>query len=431
MNMQKKDQPMNVNDPTPVRTKPWAPVFLSSEEFGEEERESLMNVLEKKRVFRFYKPDVANSEARKLERLYRERLDVEHCLVMNSGTSALVSALIAAGVGPGDEVIIPAYTYIATASAVLIARAVPVIVEVDESLTMDPKAISAAITPYTKAVIPVHMKGVPCRMDEIMEIAEEHGLVVIEDVAQANGGSYNGKPLGTFGLAGCFSFQQFKLITSGEGGMMVTNDRKLYKRASIYHDSALAFWGTEEENIDVPSFPGENYRMSEINAALGLAQSRRIDQLVTKLRQVKKTIVDGIRDLPELQLQTIPDPEGDVSYVLIFYLKDQETARSFSDQLRLEGIPNGTIFNNGIADRHLYVNWEYVLEKRGISDKDNPWQSPLYKGNVQYDKEMCPRTLDLFKRAILINLHQQLTLEDCDDAIRAIRKVARAHRDDT
>jgi len=410
----------------PVRTKPWAPVFMSSEEFGEEERASILKVLEKKRVFRFYKQDVEGSEARQLEEFYCNRLGVKHSLVMNSGTSALVSALIGAGIGPGDEVIIPAYTYIATASAVLIARAVPVIVEVDDSMTMDPKALEAAITPHTKAVIPVHMKGIPCQMDEIMTVARKHQLIVIEDVAQANGGSYKGRPLGTFGQVGCFSFQQFKLVTSGEGGMIATDDPIIHRRASIYHDSALVFWGTEEVVEGVKTFPGENYRMSEINAALGLAQSKKMDRMVASLQMVKRTIVEGIRDLPNIQLQRVPDVDGDVSYVLIFYLKDGPTAKAFSEMLRDEGIPNGTIFNNGIADRHLYINWDYVLEKRGISEKDNPWTSPAYKGNVQYSKEMCPNTLNLFKRAVLINLHQHLTPEDCDDAIRAIRKVAKA-----
>ncbi|MBO1003968.1 DegT/DnrJ/EryC1/StrS family aminotransferase [Pseudogracilibacillus auburnensis] len=407
----------------PVRTKPWAPEFISSEEFDDLEKEYVLKVLEKKRVFRFYSNKLADSEAARLEKLYRERISSKYALAVNSGTSALVSALVGANIGPGDEVIIPAYTYIATAAAVLIARAVPVIVEVDDTLTMDPQAFEAAINEHTKAVIPVHMKGIPCDMDKILDISTKHDLIVIEDVAQANGGFYKGKPLGSFGHAGCFSFQQYKVITSGEGGLVTTNDDVIYTRASIYHDSALSYWGAKLfENVD--SFPGENYRMSEINAALGLAQSQKIDSIVTKLRQIKRTIVDGIKSIPHIQLQRVPDPDGDVSYSLIFYLANTDEAKEFSELLNAEGIPNGTIYNNGIADRHIYVNWDYVLDKRGASDKDNPWNCESYKGNVQYSKDMCPNTLDLLSRSISISLHQNLTEEDCQDAIDAIRKVA-------
>ncbi|MBS4196043.1 DegT/DnrJ/EryC1/StrS family aminotransferase [Lederbergia citri] len=412
------------NGGTPVRTKPWAPEFISSEEFDELEKEYVLRVLDKKRVFRFYHDQLADSETKRLEDLYKERTNVRHALAVNSGTSALVSAIVGAGIGPGDEVIIPAYTYIATASAVLIARAVPVIVEVDDSLTMDPNAFEAAITEHTKAVIPVHMKGIPCDMDKILEISKKHDLIVIEDVAQANGGFYKGKPLGSMGDAGCFSFQQYKVVTAGEGGLVTTNDDVIYTRASIYHDSALSYWGTKLfENVE--SFPGENYRMSELNGALALAQSQKLDNIISKLRQVKRTIVDGIKDIPNIQLQRVPDPEGDVSYSLIFYLSDTEAAKTFADLLNAEGIPNGTIYNNGIADRHIYVNWDYVLDKRGASEKGNPWTCESYKGNVQYSKDMCPNTLDLLARSISISLHQNLSNEDCQDAIEAIKKVAK------
>ncbi|RAV21631.1 DegT/DnrJ/EryC1/StrS family aminotransferase [Paenibacillus contaminans] len=408
---------------TPVRTKPWNFGLHSTEEFGELEKELVLGVIDKKRVFRYSGGDRAQSEAYRLEELYRSRTGANHALALNAGTSALVTALIGAGIGPGDEVIVPAYTYIATAAAVLIARAVPVIVEIDDSLTLDPKAFEAAITPYTKAVIPVHMRGVPCRMDEIMTIANKHGLIVIEDVAQANGGSYKGKPLGSFGRAGCFSFQQYKLVTAGEGGMLVTNDDTVYARANIYHDSAFVYWDQNVANSH-PPFPGENYRLSEINAALALAQSQRIDELIVKLQQIKQTITAGIEDLSQIRLQTIPDSEGDVSYSLVFYLPTAEQAQAFSARLAKEGIPNGTINNNGFADRHIYKNWSYVMEKRGASEHDTPWNCQSYKGNVSYSPDMCPKSLDWLNRAIGIGLHQRMTEEDCQDVIQAIRVTA-------
>lgn len=413
------------NEAAPIRTKPWDFGLISTEEIGELEKEYVLRVLDKKRVFRFTGSNKVDSEAYQLEALYAERLGVRHCLAVNSGTSALVVALIGAGIGPGDEVIVPAYTYIATAAAVLIARAVPVIVEVDDTLTMDPQAFEAAITPYTKAVIPVHMRGVPAQMDEIMAIARKHDLVVIEDVAQANGGSYKGKPLGSIGDAGCFSFQQYKLITAGEGGMLATNNPSIYSRANIYHDSAFVYWDMNEAENLVP-FAGENYRMSELNAALALAQSQRIDELIARLQRVKSIIMAGIGDVSQIRLQRIPDPVGDLSYSLVFYLETREQSELFSKLLSQEGIPNGTISNNGFADRHIYSNWKYVLEKQGASERDTPWNCQSYKGNVQYAPDMCPVTLDWLSRAVAIGLHQNMTEDDCNDAVQAIRKVAAA-----
>src|SRR5690606_100943 len=149
----------------------------------------------------------------------------------------------------------------------------------------------------------------------------------------------------------------------------------------------------------------------------------RIDQLLNRLRMVKGRIVAGIQDIPNIQLQKIPDPQGDVSYSLVFYLPTVAHAQRFSQELREEGIPNGTIDNNGFADRHIYKNWSYVMEKRPISEKDNPWNNEHYKGNVEYSLDMCPRTLDWLSRAISVALHQNMTDEDCDDLIAAIRKV--------
>lgn len=412
---------------SPVRTKPWTfGSTLSASEIGDREREYVLRVLEKRRLFRYYPEGLDESEAASLEALYAERLGVRHSLAVNGGTSALVAALVGAGVGPGDEVIVPGYTYIATAAAVLIARAVPVIVEVDDSLTMDPAAFEAAITPYTKAVIPVHMRGVPSQMDEIMAIARRHDLLVIEDVAQANGGTYKGRGLGSIGDAGCFSFQQYKLITAGEGGLVVTDNEDIYTRAAIYHDGAFAFWiASQKSDREAYSvFAGENYRMSEINAAIALAQSERLDSLLTRLRRIKSTIVAGISGVEPIQLQRIPDPEGDVSYSLIFYLPTSDDAVRFSELLRAEGIPNGTINRDGFPDRHIYCNWDYVLNKRGATEQDTPWNCQSYKGNVNYSPDMCPNTLDWLGRAISIGLHQDMVDEDCADVVEAIRKVA-------
>lgn len=407
---------------TPVRSKEWNFRYHGPTEIGELEKEYVNRVLDHGRVFRFMNKDEESYPAL-LENFYKQRLGVNYALAVNGGTSALICALVAAGIGPGDEVIVPAYTFIATAAAVVAARAVPIIVECDDTLNMDPQAFEAAITPYTKAVIPVHMKGVMAQLDEIMAIASKHRLIVVEDVAQANGGSYYGKPLGSVGDFGCFSFQFYKVITTGEGGMVVTNNKEWIARAGYQHDCAYQFWGND---INVPTIPGENYRMSEINGALGYAQAQKLDRIVTALRANKSRIVAGIKDIPGIRMQRVVDPAGDVSLSVTFYLENKDAARTFSEALNAEGIPNGTVFNGGFADRHIYRNWDYILEKRMATPYDTPWNCSAYKGKAEYHVDMCPITLDYVSRAITIGMNQRMTSEDCDDVIEAVRKVAEA-----
>ncbi|SFT14947.1 DegT/DnrJ/EryC1/StrS aminotransferase family protein [Paenibacillus sp. BC26] len=404
----------------PVRGKPWTFQFHGPDEIGELEKAYVLQALDSRRMFRFMNKREESFPAL-LEQFYKDRLGISFALAVNGGTSSLICALAAAGVGPGDEVIVPAYTFIATAAAVVAVRAVPVIVECDDTLNMDPAAFRAAITPYTKAVIPVHMRGVMAQMNEIMSIANQYGLVVIEDVAQANGGSYFGKPLGAIGDYGCFSFQHYKVITAGEGGMVVTNSQEGYIRAGHQHDCAFQFWGGDAE---VETIPGENYRMSEINGALGLAQAQKLDTILGQLRENKKRIVSGVANIPGLALQRVVDPAGDCGVSFVFYLPDSKAAGTFSKALQAEGIPNGTVDNGGVADRHIYRNWDYILQKRMASPVGTPWNCAEYKGSVSYDPDMCPVTLDYLGRAISIGLHQRMSHEDCDDVIHAIQKVA-------
>ncbi len=408
---------------TPVNPGSAYPVFHGSEDFGDEEKASILRVLDKKRVFRFLREGAEDSEAAKLEALYRGLTGSRFALAVNGGTSALITAIVGAGVGPGDEVIVPAYTYIATPAAVIAARAVPVICEVDQSLNMDPADFERKITPYTKAVIPVHMRGVPARMDEIMAVARRHGLKVVEDVAQANGGMYRSRMLGSIGDLGCFSLQQYKVITAGEGGMAVTDDEIAYERCLMQHDSAIRFWGVQAA---IESFPGENYRLSELSAALALAQFGRMAAILARLREVKRRVVGQLADVPGVELQDVPDPDGDCGTVVIFFAPSGEKAQEFSEALKAEGIRNGTIYDNTIPDRHIYRNWDYVLAKRGATPAGCPWSCGAYKGSVEYSPDMCPRSLDLLGRSILIGLNQHMPDEYADMIAEGVRKVAAA-----
>ena len=227
-----------------AKTTPNLPMFPGGLEIGAEEKKEVMEVLDNKYLFRYYGPKDSPSKVKALEEQYAKYLGTKHCLALNSCTSALISALVAVGVGPGDEVIVPSYTFFATCAAVVAARAIPIVAEVDRSLTMDPADFEQKISPRTKAVIPVHMRGMPAKMDRIMEIAKKHSLKVIEDVAQANGGTFHGKPLGSFGDVGCFSLQFHKIITSGEGGILATNgDLAVHARAGLSRRGRLLAQG--------------------------------------------------------------------------------------------------------------------------------------------------------------------------------------------
>jgi dTDP-4-amino-4,6-dideoxygalactose transaminase len=409
----------------PVYQGPWPSTFHGSEEFAEEEKAAVLRVLEKKRVFRFLPGGLEDSEAARLEAAYREMTGQGFALAVSSGTAALVTALVGAGVGPGDEVVVPAYTYIATAAAVIGARAVPVICEVDSSLNMDPADLERKITRYTKAVIPVHMRGVPARMDEIMSVARRRDLLVIEDVSQANGGRYKGKLLGAIGDLGCFSLQQYKVITAGEGGLVVTDDESTYQRCLMAHDTAIRFWKSADAAV-LPSFPGENFRLSELSAALALAQLGKMSSILERTRATKARIVAQIRDAPGIQLQDVPDPSGDCGIALIFFCSSADLAKQFSAALKAEGIPNGTMYDNTIADRHIYRNWDYVLAKRGTTAANCPWSCGAYKGDVEYSPDMCPRSLDLLGRAVSLGITQRMEPEHADAIALGIQKVARA-----
>lgn len=411
----------------PVRPTMLQAGFHGSAEINDHEIASVLEVLRAKRLFRFLAEGAEASKVALIERWYCERLGRKYALAVNGGTSALIAALFGVDVGPGDEVIIPAYTYVATAAAVIAAGAVPVIAEIDASLNMDPIDVEAKITPYTKAILPVHMRGVPARMDEIMAVTRKHNLIVVEDVAQSNGGTYKGKPLGTMGLVGCFSFQQYKVITSGEGGLIATDDEMVYHRARMQHDCAARFW---EGSADHPRYPfvisGENYRLSELSAALVWAQRERLDPILARCRAVKKRIVAGLNDVPGIQLQDVPDPEGDCGITFAFFVPEASLARRFAAALKAENIACGTVYDNTIPDRHIYSHWPFMMS--GLAeDRRAPWKNPFYKGEVKgYSPTQCPRSLDYLGRAIMIFIDQFFTLEDADTIVEGVRKVAQA-----
>jgi dTDP-4-amino-4,6-dideoxygalactose transaminase len=410
---------------TPARTRPDPPMFPGGMEIGEEERQAVLDVLESKNLFRYYGVTDRPSKVAQFEQAFARHMGAKYALGVTSGTAALHTGLVALGIGPGDEVIVPAYTFIASAAAVIAANAIPIIAEVDDSLTLDPADVERKITPYTKAIMPVHMRGAPCDMDAIMALARRRNLLVIEDVAQSDGGSYKGKRLGTFGDVGCFSLQYHKIITSGEGGVVLTDDKRLYDRARMFHDSAGA-WRRGEQSTVEPFTGGTNYRMSEITGALALAQLGKLEDLLARMRRNKRIIREGIADLAQIQLRRLHDPEGDTGICLIFFVENGERAKLVAEALRAERVSAGSMYDEGVPDWHIYRHWTHILHKRTATPTGCPFTCPFYKGKAEYSEDMCPRTLELLGRAVHLNVSPLLTEQDCEETVAAIRKVARA-----
>jgi dTDP-4-amino-4,6-dideoxygalactose transaminase len=408
----------------PVRTRPWVSKFIGGEELGQEERERVLRVLAKKRIFRYLPEGLDESETAQLEREYAGFVGTKYALAVNSGTSALICALIGVGVGPGDEVLIPAYTWIATAGAVVAVGAVPVLCEIDDSLTIDPEDLAAKITPHTKAVIVVHMRGMSCDMERILAVARAHNLKVVEDVAQANGGSFQGRRLGSFGDAGCFSLQQSKVITTGEGGMLVTNSEEVWQRAVIYHDGAMYQFRFTERKI--PAFAGQNYRLTELQAALSLGQIEKMPALIDKIRAVKRQALDVLQGQAGISFSPAFGSERDLGVSLVFYAKTTNQAAFLERAITAEGIPAQRIYDSQAHDQHVYVNWEFLMQKQDPWGGHFPWDQAFYKGSVEYRPDICPKTLDLLGRAVQIRLNQLITDEDLADLAAAVAKAVAA-----
>lgn len=423
-----KDQLALYGGPKTKNT-PAYPMYPGGLEIGEEERKQVLEVLENKYLFRYYGPKGVQSKVALLEKEFAKKMGSRYALATTNCTGALITALTACGVGPGHEVLVTGYTFFASCAAIVAAKAIPVIVEVDETLTMDPVDVEKKITPSTKAMVVVHMRGVPCDMDRIMAIAKKHNLMVIEDVAQAVGGTYKGKFLGTFGDCGCYSFQYHKTITAGEGGMIVTNDQRLYDRCMGYHDTA-ACWRPDrfaEQRYDGELFCGTNYRMSELTGAVMLAQLHKLDSLLSRMRKNQRRIIDQIKNTKGIKVRPSYDEKGDTGICIMFYLEKKELVQTFVEALVAEGVPAGGVYNSGLPDWHIYAHWKHIIHKMTPTPEGCPWTCPYHKGpEVQYSEDMNPNTLEYLSRVVHLDIPPQMSDEDCDLTAKAINKVAAA-----
>ena len=386
--------------------------------FGEEEREQVSHVLETGVLFR-YGFDGARKghwKAKTFEDELARRLGVKYAHLCASGTAALSTAMAACGIGAGDEVIVPPFTFVATIESVLMAGAVPVFADIDETLCLSPEGLEAALTPATKAVVPVHMCGAMARIDEIKNICDQKGLILLEDACQSVGASYQGKALGSFGKAGCFSFDPVKTITCGEGGAVVTNDRDVYIAADAYADHGHDHIGNDRGAED-HLILGANHRISELNAAVGVAQLRKLDWIIQTQRRNKTAIKSAMADIPGIAFRYLPDPDGDSATFLTFFMPDVETARQAVKALAAAGV-DGCF--------HWFDNkWHYIRKWNHFHALQAPARLAVQTlaNCPDFRAISLPESDAIMQRAISMQIKLGWTQEQLDQRTQATVKV--------
>jgi 8-amino-3,8-dideoxy-alpha-D-manno-octulosonate transaminase len=404
----------------PVRAKPLRAGYYGTEFYDEKERQELLDVLDSRQPFRWYGP--GTKPPRKVLALEKElasRMQARFALAVSSGSTALQTALAALEIGPGDEVILPAWTWYSCYNAIVLAGALPVFAEVDESFNIDPGDLESKITPQTRAVMAVHLLGAACDMDRVLAITRRHAIKVVEDCAQSLGASYKGRPVGSLGDVGMYSMQINKTITAGEGGAVVTSDPLLFERASRYHD--LGSLRPPHESLlggaKLTSFAGNQFRMNEFSGGVLLAQLRKLDTIVAALRSAARRVREGVADLPGLRMRPTPDSEGDLGAQLYIGFESKQRRDRFSALMAAENVPAHAPAGSAILpaqphiERKLTVHpaWPSFATERGRA--------------IRYGAECCPRTIDILNRYAGVSLDPKFSKSDLDDIVAAIRKV--------
>jgi dTDP-4-amino-4,6-dideoxygalactose transaminase len=381
---------------------------------GEEEIDAIARVIRANALFRYG----IGRECDRFEERYAKYLGVKHFALSASGSNALAAAMTAIGLGPGDEVLIPAHTYMATATSVLAVGAIPVIVDIDESITIDPKAMEAAIGRRTRAVVPVHMWGAACNMNRIMDIASKRGLIVIEDACQGVGGGYEGRKFGSLGHIGAFSFNYYKNMTSGEGGGVAVNDDTLAKRVRCAIDPCHFYWnGRDEEK----PFAGNGARASELMGAMLNVQLDRLDGIIEAMRAERRAVLQGTASLSNLGLRPVPmhSPDHDCAAQAMYTLPSARAAQDFVK-----------IFPSVIAGktgRHNYTEWDQILSGEGAAHPAmNPYEMPANaECRRSYSREMCVKSLEILNRTVMVAMNPRHSPQEVGDMIHNIGIAAR------
>ena len=403
----------------------WPYEFPGAYWIDQEEEQVLVDVVRSGSMFRYY----GLGEAKYVdayEEDSRRFYDARYALGLNSGTGALITAMTAMGVGPGCEVIVPSFMWVASVAAVVQVNAIPVICEVDDSFCMDPKDLEEKITSRTKLILPIHMAGAPCDMDGLMEIATQYGIKVLEDCAQCNGGSFGGRKVGTIGDMGIFSLQLNKNMTAGEGGLLITDDQRLYQRAFSAHDMGLV---RVDGRLATPEqwaiSWGGGRRMTELCGSVAGVQLKKLPKIVDSMRASKGRIKADLEDVPGLCFRKLNDVQGDTGPFLILVFKSEQQAVIAAEKMKKHGLHN--TFRLADYGMHIYYNIPSLVDKVPLSPAGNPWNLiENIESQYTYGKGTCPKSDDLFARSILVPIPSRLSEEQEQQAAQAIRQAVQA-----
>jgi 8-amino-3,8-dideoxy-alpha-D-manno-octulosonate transaminase len=374
---------------------------------GETEKEQINEVLDTGILFRYEFKNERKGiyKVKEFEDKFAQFLGSVYAQAVTSGTTALKVALAALGVGPGDEVITSGFTFVATYEAIVEAGAVPIPAEIDETLNLDPADFERKITSKTKAVIPVHMLGSPARIQEIIDIARKHNIKVIEDTAQALGAGVGGKKLGTWGDMGTFSFDFYKTITTGEGGMVVTNDRELYQRASEYADHGHEHNPDVGRALDGRNFLGFNYRMNELQGAVGQAQLSKLEDMMHRQQENQALIRETLESCEGIVMRQVPEKGKDSYTHVCFFLPSAEKAVAFHKAITGKGL-SAIYFKENLW--HILPNWDHLLGRKTAWPGPHPFGGPIYGNEMNYSKDMIPQTMSILERLVVIPIFLQM-----------------------
>ena len=405
---------------TPVRQTPLQARYFGPLFYDDKERAALNEVVETGRPFRYYGPGKEPPmKVATFEKEFAAHMGTKYALAVTSGTGALQTAMAALGIGPGDEVILPAWTWHSCFNAIVLAGALPVFAEIDESFNIDPADIESKITPNTKLIMVVHLQGNPADIDRILPIARKHGIKVLEDSAQSVGASYKGRKTGSMSDIGIYSLQLNKTISAGEGGVVVTNDPLLFERAARFHDLG-GLRPLHEKMIGKPRaqfFTGANFRMNEFSGGVVLAQLRKLDLIVNSCRANARRVYEGIRDLPGIQFRHLPDPAGEIGVQVFLRFDSKQKCDRFVAAMKAENVPapkpgGSIVLPTAPHVEHkvtAHPGWPSFTSERGRA--------------IQYGAACCPRTIDILSRFAGPALDPKFTRQDTDDIVAAIRKV--------
>lgn len=406
----------------PVRTKPFPSAGWGAHVVGEEEMALVSEVIRNRSLFRAY-GSVPPHMVDDLEAEARAYLGAKHTLAVSSGTAALLCALAGLGVGPGDEVVVPSLMWLSDFNAPVLLGATPVVADIDRTLSLDPDDLERKIGPRTKAAVIVHFMGGVGHLGRVLEIGRAKGVAVVEDCAQSFGALFKGRPVGTLGEAGCFSFQHNKVVTSGEGGLVATGDPVVFERAARYHDLGglrPALEAQLEGGPQLDKFAGSQFRMGELAGAVALAQLRKVDRSVLSVtrshfRRLRRELAERC---PGVRFRESPDPSGDAGIALFLDIGTPEKGQAFAQALQAEGIPVGATTRSCNL-----LSQEYVQAKR----QPHPAMPPFGRGcpgeKAAYGHGSCPNTDPIVASMVAVMITPRMTDQDADDVRDAVAKV--------